>query len=240
MNNFKYIFTIIISLIFILYWGTTCIFNFPESSIIIAENNKEFKKFNNFFYQKWSFFAPPPSYNTRLYYVFHSKKGVRHMEIFENLNKTLRDKYLFNDTYANASWLLFSNVDNITETMVELIEAKSNLSKFVDENENKDLTDYVDENDEYDQFRSIIEKTHSMNIILHYSEFVAKQMKLGEDYKVQVIISKKLIPKYADRYKTDLKTEEKVLFVSGVYDNLTKKWINKKDLNDVHFINNKK
>ena len=73
--------------IFINYWCLTVLFSFPKSSIVVAENYKAYKKFQRLFYQKWIFFAPPPTYNLRLYYVYRNDDKIYHIEIFENINQ---------------------------------------------------------------------------------------------------------------------------------------------------------
>lgn len=222
MNYLHNFIKVLVFVVFIVYWGATLIFSFPETSIVIAENYKGYKIFQKIFYQKWNFFAPPPTHNLRLHYIFKSNKRLYDIEIFENLNKKVQEKYLFNDTYANTSWLLFSNVDNLVQSIGRIHNSFVDLGVYKDKNTNS--IDSVLLKDEYDHIRNVLQSTGSMQIVLHYANGIAKEMKLSENYDVQIIISAIDILKYGERNKSTIKKQEKILFASSFYSNKLKKW----------------
>lgn len=55
--------------VFTFYWFITLTFVSPKNYITIKLYEEE-QFFNTFFFQKWSFFAPPPKHNDRLYFEF--------------------------------------------------------------------------------------------------------------------------------------------------------------------------
>ncbi len=57
---------------FLLYWIATILYVAPDNPIRNLFS-KELKQFEIYCYQKWTFFAPPPTYNTKLYYTFCSR-----------------------------------------------------------------------------------------------------------------------------------------------------------------------
>lgn len=221
MTPIKKILISLFFLLFLSYWIITITFSFPESSVVVAENYHAYKKFQTVFYQKWSFFAPPPTYNMRLHYIFKSKAGIHDVEVLENINNKVKEKYLLNDTYANASWLLFANVDNIIQSMGKL----HNSFKNIDPNLSK-ATDSSDSS-EYNYVRQALQNTGSMQILIHYANTIAKEMNLHEGYKVQVLISRIDIIKYGDRNKLNInKGKEKIMFASNFYIYKDKSWEN--------------
>lgn len=223
MTYIKKILAILIVLVFMSYWGITLIFSFPESSIVIAENHKAYKRFQIPFYQKWNFFAPPPTYNLRLHYIFKSENNLYDIEVFENLNKKVREKYLFNNTYANTNWFLFSNTDNIVQVFSTI------HNTFQDLNNSKNINTYSSDSialtDKYNDIRKIIQNIGSMDILLNHSKIIAEELKLSENYDVQIIISAIDIVKYADRYKTNKENKERIIFATSFYNNQSKEWI---------------
>ncbi|OJU74351.1 MAG: hypothetical protein BGO09_11025 [Bacteroidetes bacterium 47-18] len=227
MRYLKIISIAFVFIVFLGYWGATFLFSFPESSIVIAENYRGYKKFQTAFYQKWSFFAPPPTYNMRLHYIFRSNNRLYDIEIFENLNNKVKEKYLFNDTYANASWLLFANVDNIVQSMGKIHNSFRDIG--ISSNKGVSETDSAALANEYNDIRMTLQNIGSMRILLHHAGTVAREMKLPEDYDVQIIISGIDIVKYGDRYKADIQGKENIMFASSFYSNKDKKWI---ELND--------
>lgn len=223
MKYLKNILVVFIVIVFLGYWVATFLFSFPESSIVIAENYKGYKRFQTLFYQKWNFFAPPPTYNLRLHYIFRSNNKLYDIEIFENLNNSLREKYLLNDTYANASWLLFSNVDNIIQSMGKIHNSFKDFGpssgKSTNESDSATLTE------EYHEIRTSLQNIGSMQILLHYAGTIARELKLQDDYEVQILISGIDIVKYGNRNKTDNEIKENLIFVSGFYSQKEKKWV---------------
>ena len=51
------------------YWGATFFFTMPDNYLKIKALAYD-KVFQSIFYQQWSFFAPPPTYNDFLYFEF--------------------------------------------------------------------------------------------------------------------------------------------------------------------------
>lgn len=206
------------TLVFLAYWGITCLFNFPESSIVIGENYRGYKAFNAILYQRWNFFAPPPTYNLRMHYIFTTPNTLHDVEVFKNINQKVQEKYLTNDMYANISWMLFSNTDAVINFMAK-------YQRLLMDREKCNTSDSLCTGKQYMVARDEAQKSMSMNLILNHAKKLAKQLKLDPDYKLRIIISTVDIPKYNERNKKRIKDKENRIFVSSIYNPNKNEWI---------------
>jgi hypothetical protein len=156
--------------------------------------------FETFLYQKWSFFAPPPKYDDRLYYIFKKGENTQSFEVVALLNKAKT---------ANAPFNSHENLlDYVISNQIHAIDAS--LSDFYSVNNIKNT-----ENVENIWLKFYEEnKTNSyIRTLLNYAQIVAQQNNLNyKEYEVSIMISHIDIPKFKDRHIKDIKREEKIAF----------------------------
>ncbi len=187
------------SLIFITYWSVTIFFQLPDNPVKV-----DFMRANRMFeallYQKWSFFAPPPKHDERLYYIF--KKGDRELsfEVVALLNKAKTNNAPFNG-HENA-------LDYVISNQLHAIGAA--LGDFYGDKNKKDT-----ENIElvWKEFYEKNKDGANIKTLLNYAKVVAKSNNLEySEYEICLILTNIDIPKFKDRNDTMLKREEKITF----------------------------
>ena len=206
---------------FIFWWGVILFFNLPESSLPIAENYSLYKTWNVIFFKRWEFFAPPPNYDDRLYYVYTDLKkpeNITNYEVFKTLHKKRKKGYFFNNRLSNLDQTLHS----ISTSTTDLIKKNYEIYKF---QQNCDTA-----LNNSDCFQKYVEKvstdfheTQNLTILIKHAKEIAI-LKSITDAKVQIILSAKELPKFKDRHKIDAKRKEYMLFISNYYNLETEKW----------------
>lgn len=186
---------IYISLFFLFccYWLVTIFFVVPSNPLnISADNGREI--FNTHFFQRWSFFAPPPTYNQRVYIVFKNK-STKSKEVFEVIAPIVNakhDKAPFNEYYQKLDYILASSLINI-EGNIKLLHdvfASKSMQSLL---KSKDTS--IDERIIYD-----IEKTSDFRTLVKYAGKIADENRINKnEVSCQIIITKVFIPQFIDR-----------------------------------------
>jgi len=180
-------------LLFCAYWLTTIFFVAPSNPLnISADNGREI--FNTHFFQRWSFFAPPPTYNQRVYIVFKNK-STKSKDVFEAIAPIVNAKHdhaPFNEYHQKMDYILASSLINI-EGNVKLLHdvfASKSMESILKE---KDTS--VKERIVYD-----IEKTSDFKTLIKYARKIAEENRIDkDDVSCQIIITKVYIPQFVDR-----------------------------------------
>jgi len=215
----KYLKYYMIILPFLFYWVITIFINFPETSVVIGENYSAYNIFTNVIYQKWAFFAPPPKSNERLHYIFLEPNGkglkIHDFEIFKKFSDVIKDKYLFNDLYVNTTWTVF----NYSELMNTNIHMEWEAYKAQHNCESDTCYKYF-----FQKYKPVILESDYMNFFLDHAKRLAQKAHLPDNCKLVIEFSQADIPKYADRYKPNIKESEKITFTSPMYNLKQNKW----------------
>lgn len=209
----------IVFTIFLFYWFITIFFTIPENYLQIKSLKYE-KMFSSLFYQKWSFFAPPPNYNERLYYKFISKdnKDTLTVEVLEQLNLKRKKKYLMNDNLSIVDYILSNSLSNITDIIRE--EYKIYDSKNCSSLNKKDC---------FDSFIKYFEKDlyslNEINTLKNYGlQILRLQQDKGEKYnKFKILLTHIPINKFNNRFSTT-KNNEVFIFSTKNYNSKNKLW----------------
>ncbi len=218
MKKIKYIKLFIPLTIFAIYWIITVFINIPESSIVAVENFKTHKKLSQIMFQKWSFFAPPPTYNLRLNYYFISTDSLQKIvdiEIFEELGKKIRSEFPFNETSADLQWILYNNVTGITDEISIVARYKKLKLSCLD-------TDTLCTKQIEKACFTAVEYSAKMYVLIRHAKNLAKKLKLDNNYRLKIIVSTIDIPKYAERYTKQKNV--KINFISKLFNFKTNKW----------------
>lgn len=110
--------------LFVLYWSVTFIYTGPSNYIRIAIQDG-LTVFQKFFYQKWAFFAPPPTSNHRLYYSFYKADGtlVVSYEALEYLSKQKKEKVPWNTREEAVDYMVNGSLINLITHIISRRDA---------------------------------------------------------------------------------------------------------------------
>lgn len=187
------------SLIFITYWSVTIFFQLPDNPIKV-NFLRENRIFELFLYQKWSFFAPPPTYDERLYYVFKKDNKEISFEVIALLNKAKSDNAPFNGHENNLDYIISNQTHAIG----------THLNNFYD-SKNKKNTENIEII--WNDFYNTSKGDHNIKTLLNYAKVVDKSNNLDySEYEICLILTKIDIPKFKDRNDTTFKSQEKTIF----------------------------
>jgi hypothetical protein len=180
--------------------------------------------FQSFFTQRWEFFAPPPDFNERMYYVFINKKDSSDKKIYEAIEPISTEKASnapFNNESNIMDYILSSSITNINDFIVD----ENKIKKYQDGDKlglihNPPVDTVFSKN-----LISKVQKLHSFKTLESYSFFIAKKNKLNtENFNCILIISKILIPKFPQRFSIEKrnKQNELIIFKSDTIYNIKK------------------
>lgn len=197
----------IIIILFSTYWITTIVFTIPENHINLSFY-KQGLVFNNLFTQKWSFFAPPPNYDDRVYFIFHSKKdsSLKVYEIIESLNLAKQKNAPFNSDEDILDYVLSNSINGLDDVINE-----------VHEYFNSEKDDGIIKADSTIERVTVetVQKSFYFQTLKNYSKFVATKNKINfDEYNLQIRITKKYMPKFHERNKDSIKSKESIVFQS--------------------------
>ncbi len=186
-------------LIFVTYWSITVFFQLPDNPVKV-DFMRGNRIFEIFLYQKWSFFAPPPKHDDRLYYIFKKGDTEISFEVVALLNKAKAVNAPFNG-HENALDYIISNQLHAISTSMGDFYADKNKKDI----ENIELT--------WIEFYKKNKDGHNLKTLLNYAKVVAKANKLDySEYEICLILTNIDIPKFKDRNDTTLKRQEKITF----------------------------
>ena len=178
---------------FIFYWCVTILFTIPDNYINLSlPKHKEY--FDFYLFQKSAFFAPPPTFNDKLYYVFKSSKtdSITIYEALYPIIKKKRRKAPFNTNEDLLDYVLSNSVNNIYS---EMNDFRDNCNYIKQRDKTKDTMDCVLESIEY------VEQSYTFLTLKNYSNEIMKTNNVKSDFdSVRLIISQVPIPKFQDRY----------------------------------------
>ncbi len=206
MRNYKYY---LFLSFFVIYWTCTLIFVSPKNFITISLFEQE-QYFNMFFFQKWSFFAPPPRHNDRLYFKFESKKDSTEFfvyEVIQPLQKRKSIKAPFNSSEDILDYIISSTILSISDGLIAINESFE-YEKDVNGNKKNNVTV---NSQMYESKQNYIENTSSFKTLKNYGVFVANKnnVKCINEYYLTISIVQIEMPKFVDRHLIDCNVDNK-------------------------------
>jgi hypothetical protein len=204
-----------ITLIFfclIFYWSSTIFFTIPENYLQIKGIRYE-RLFSSLFYQKWSFFAPPPKHNERLYYEFVSnKKDTLTIEVLEKINNERKKTYLKNDELSIIDYVLSNTISNITD----IIRDNYNNYKFKSCDEKSEDNCFASFMNSFGDEMHMLGELKTLNN--YGNQILEKHNYLGKYDKFKIISTNIPINKFSKRYENSISDE--IFIFSTRYFNL--------------------
>ncbi len=189
------IFKTIILLLFSLYWVITIFFNLPDN--YVKANFLQYEPiFSLLFYQRWSFFAPPPTSDDRLYYFFKHKtdslKPIHTFEVIEDLGNIRRNKAPFNENETVIDYVLSNSLTSLNEMIRNEYELYKKAN-CVD-------GDLSCSKKFYDSSWTNFSKVNQVTTLFNYGKIIAKAQNIDlNNYEVKFALGQSFIPKFQDR-----------------------------------------
>jgi hypothetical protein len=148
----------------VVYAGITLLYVMPEDSPLRKDNNVFLSAVEPFFFQRWSFFAPPPQDVDRTYFVYSSSKDPKAGKFLEITRPVTRDKSM-KDLHNEDARILDYILSGLRDQTVNLMKKMRPMTEGL--------------KNPYDQI-TIDSQVDVQNIISlkNYARIVAKQNSL--------------------------------------------------------------
>lgn len=191
--------------VFAIYWFLTLLYVTPNNPIRI-DFDTELLTFGSLFYQRWSFFAPPPRYNIGLYYTFTDKADPSLVRVFDVSSPILNSKKRtlpYNEGAELVDYMIFGSVDSLSQS----IRSALRLNKY----QGLPRTD----EEIIREILSFETSVHPSVVLLkRYGEIVAAKNGIEfEDHYLTVTATKNPLPRFSKRNSPD-RPEPELLFRS--------------------------
>lgn len=183
----------VLIMLFGIYWSITIMYCMPENYIKI-KMSPILNIFGNIFPQQWSFFAPPPNYNTNLFYSYYTKdhKLINSYEVLNELIKNKQLKAPFNSNEQLIDYTLNSTIYNLNNLIIQ----QKNLVQII----NKDSSEIFCTNKARDEIRVFELELIEIQTLLNYSKIVLNKNMSNLKVKYVIItITGNQIPKFENR-----------------------------------------
>lgn len=194
----KKIYKYLIFSCFGMYWLATFFIVLPNNPIK-ASYKRQVMDFGLLFDQRWSFFAPPPKTNTRLYYTFSDEKDSisKTFEVMKPLLDDKRKKAPFNSRVEIVDYILNGSIIHIYDLVIDQRE-KLQLQY-------KDSTKMVIELMARDSVIKRMKDIHAFKTLIEYSKIVSRKNLAKEEVNklgyLKIALTEINIPKFIDRNK---------------------------------------
>ena len=110
-----------LALVFVgMYWLVTLLYVSPNNPLRI-QYDAELKQFESWGFQRWTFFAPPPTQNHRLYFAFSPQDGTGEtIEVLEEIYARKQQYHPFNESIESIDYVVSGIATSITDSMREV------------------------------------------------------------------------------------------------------------------------
>jgi hypothetical protein len=191
----------------------TLLYNTPNNAVRVMFD-EELAAFESWGYQKWTFFAPPPLDNDRLYFAFSSRKGEGVLiEVLQGIYKRKQCERPFNVRTEVIDYLVSGAARGIADSFAE-VKRYEKVHVFYE-------GDPLFLDDIAHMYLDPTNHTEGANVrlLLRYAATVAAKSGLDpEGLKVQIAYSKLPLRPFMHRNNLDMETAEKVVFRTNLLD----------------------
>lgn len=200
-------FKILIAGIFLIYFAITLLYNSPNNYIKI-KFEREIKIFDLFFNQRWGFFAPPPTFNNRLYYTFYdeNQNEIATFEVLKPLAEQKRKARPFNERDEMIDYMINGSIIGISNQIPIIRDSKkiSNPAFSTEKLNTLAINELTNNPDAFSGYA----------ILKNYAKEVAKNS-LKKNYNdirfFKIHITSIPIKKFTDRYSKEPSREYTVI-----------------------------
>ncbi len=200
-ERFRRILKISLILGFFVYWIFTLIYVMPANYIRIKAEPVN-NLFTHYFSQRWTFFAPPPKHNYRLYYIYETEGKNLTIEVTKAITETKRKNAPFNTDDEIVDYVIYGCIDGIQKQLATL------QKELGDGNLNKNDTELNK------KIETLIMPRLEYQTLTNYAKSVVLKNQIKCDSCIaRFLITAISIPKFSDRHKPT-PTAEGILFKS--------------------------
>jgi hypothetical protein len=190
--------------LFIIYWLFTFIYVMPPNYLRV-KSGVAVLIFDIFLPQKWTFFAPPPKYNFRLYYIFGRNEKTTVIEVLKPIAELKRSKAPFNTNEEIVDYVLNNSVIAIQN---HTSKYKSDIEQASTKGDSIKLAQIIHEVEELPEFKTL----------LNYAKVVAQKNGIDEkNLPVSFYACSIEIPKFSERHKENVEKKELLIVKSKGY-----------------------
>jgi hypothetical protein len=195
------------------YGLMTLLYNAPSNPLRISFDAK-LTTFEKWFFQKWSFFAPPPTENDRLYFAFSpiSGEGVT-IEVLQGVYARKQQDAPFNVRAEVVDYVISGNAAGIRDSIRE-VNRYAKVHEFF-EGDPRFLNDvalaYLDPTNELEG--------SGIRVLLRFAAVLAEDHGLElEGLKCQIAFARIPLRPFTHRYNAEFPVEEELTYKTAILD----------------------
>ncbi len=195
----KRIIQTIVLLVFVSYWCVTLLYSSPESYIKIKAE-PVLSKFEIFFYQKWTFFAPPADFNFRLYFEYLDKDSsqLATYEVLKPIALQKQAKAPFNTNEQYVDYIVNSSVIELNDLLVNYFKAAKEEKPTLSADENyKNAIGNFNSNAAKAQYPGFQTLKNYLN--LHFKKHITDNPLLTKAVFGRMILAQQQLPRFEER-----------------------------------------
>lgn len=194
------------------YVLVTLLYVSPSNPIRIRFDNA-LQEFEAWGFQKWTFFAPPPTGNDRLYFAFSPREGSGSTyEVLEDIYRRKQEDHPFNERTEVVDYVVSGTASQITDIMSEV-------------NRYKEVHVLLGGDPEY--LRDVALRTldpdepagEYARVLLRYAAVIADREGIDrEGLKCQIAFVNVPIRPFTERYNEDFPIKVEVVYRTAILD----------------------
>jgi len=172
---------------------------------------KQNSYFNLFLFQRWGFFAPPPTFNDRLIYSYKSAfdSSVLALEVLKDIYQQKSKKAPFNTKEDILDYVLSNSIISLSEQVLEFYDYKRFALKTGRATKDTSIAGII---------KNEMENTWEYMTLIKYGKLVAKERNiLSSKDSIGFIIGRVYLPQFADRNKPRPKQEDMQIIFSSKF-----------------------
>jgi hypothetical protein len=212
LSVFQSVIGVLLLLVTTCYVLITLLYVSPSNPLRIAFDSA-LRDFETWGFQKWTFFAPPPTGNDRLYFAFSPREGSGSTyEVLEDIYRRKQEDHPFNERTEVVDYVVSGTASQITDLMNEV-------------NRYKEVHVLLGGDPEYlrDVALRALNPDESAGefarILLRYAAVIADREGIDrEGLKCQIAFVNVPIRPFTERYNEDFPTKEELVYRTAVLD----------------------
>jgi len=193
--------------VFVLYWGMTLLYCMPTNPVRI-ELHGYMEAFGKLFYQRWTFFTPPPKTNERVFFQYMNVRDTTDrftVEVLGEINAGRKKNPVFNVSQEVLENIVLRHSYNLNNI---LAAHHQSLKKAFPDSSERFLAIEMTR-----LMTGPATELPSFRTLRNYASIVlAEHKQSGGTYKCRIIMASMPIVPFRHRYDSNYKTVESILF----------------------------
>lgn len=204
---------VLILLIAGLYVSITLLYVSPNNAVRI-HFDKELSAFESWAYQKWTFFAPPPMHNDRLYFAYSPKTGDgKTVEVLKGIYSRKQQDSPINTRAQVIDYVISGTARQVADMIREIYRyEKVNALIGADPAILEDLamSTLDPKEEEYGAY---------IRLLMRYAALVAAEQGIELDgLKCQIALTEEPLRPFSQRFNADFEIQETLVYRTAVLD----------------------